>query len=505
MNNTFRLLRASGTFQRQNVRIGLPDTPSPKLDIDFAPFADQKSNIPWTSVVIGRNGVGKSRLLAGIADIFDMLDRGRQQIRSNDGTSVSQVVYQYGDDLCEITSVDDRWQATKNGQKCDPGELPLPTRVIALTTTPFDKFRISRSLASMPGRDIPDRYERYSYLGLRDRTGRASPTAAIFRAIEGLFGASGTGEARRLRISRIFGFLGYKARIDVKYEISSLSFGKMQALANGNPYDAGRTSPTNYRRPLDMILERSPSALLEIGDAARAAFERAAGQRHFTLTADFQNGSEDDYLFRQIQILRKAELIRMRSAEITRTSDGAILDLKLASSGELGIVTGFLGLASVIEDGSLVFIDEPEISLHPEWQSSYINLLINTFENVSGCHFVLATHSPLILSDISTQNSTVTYLDSRRDVMIDASSFSGQSADHILATAFHVPGKNNLYVKQEIVRALRLAADGESDGDQFEAILSGLQLLVPNLEPESALASLIGQLASAKLEGAEHD
>ena len=67
---------------------------------------------------------------------------------------------------------------------------------------------------------------------------------------------------------------------------------------------------------------------------------------------------------------------------------------------------------------------------------------------------MLATHSPLILSDIAPENSNVVSLDPDRREAEDAAEFAGQSADYLLVAAFQVAGKNNLYLKQEVISCL---------------------------------------------------
>jgi len=263
-------------------------------------------------------------------------------------------------------------------------------------------------------------------------------------------------------------------------------------------FDEYRGQPANsglWR--LEKMLEQDPSLLSQVRSIAEDALHRANGTRFFSLRADFEGYSEDDRFFQKVQLLRRAGLLGMRAAEVERVIDGAVLDLKLASSGELGIVTGFLGLASVIEDGSLIFIDEPEISLHPEWQTRYIDLLLKTFGNFGGCYFALATHSPLILSDIAPENSNVVSLDPNRREAEDAEAFAGRSADYLLVAAFQVPGKNNLYIKQEIIKALRLAANGKAATNEFANILEGLVVLLPQMEEDSPVAELIRELQEA--------
>jgi hypothetical protein len=139
-------------------------------------------------------------------------------------------------------------------------------------------------------------------------------------------------------------------------------------------------------------------------------------------------------------------------------------------------------------------VDEPEISLHPEWQTKYVELLTSTFAHYRGCHFVLATHSPLILSDINPDASNVVSLDPDRRKAESASDFAGKSYDFLLATAFDEPGNNNMYLKEEIIKALRLAADGKVDSKEFAAALGVLKDMLPKLDQQSPIAQLIGEL-----------
>ena len=184
-----------------------PGSVAEVIDVEFAPNAKSPTDA-WASVVIGRNGVGKSRLLAGIADVFDRLSRGRLAVR-RDALEVSRIEYLLDGQHCVIAlDRDQRMITSRDGITCSPDELPMPAKVVALTTTPFDKFRVAANTDQRGIEHISRDDERYVYLGLRDRTGRASTTAAIFRALEGLFEASKSSDEKRNRIGDVFEFLG---------------------------------------------------------------------------------------------------------------------------------------------------------------------------------------------------------------------------------------------------------------------------------------------------------
>ena len=81
-----------------------------------------------------------------------------------------------------------------------------------------------------------------------------------------------------------------------------------------------------------------------------------------------------------------------------RMDNGSALPLDRLSSGEKQILVMFYLLLFEAEDGSLVIIDEPEISLHVAWQQR----LGKTFSDVArlrGLHALIATHSPQVIHD----------------------------------------------------------------------------------------------------------
>lgn len=53
----------------------------------------------------------------------------------------------------------------------------------------------------------------------------------------------------------------------------------------------------------------------------------------------------------------------------------------------------------------LIFLDEPDLGIHPNWQKEYIKELINIFSNFGKkLHFIITSHSPFILSDLPKEN-----------------------------------------------------------------------------------------------------
>ena len=85
----------------------------------------------------------------------------------------------------------------------------------------------------------------------------------------------------------------------------------------------------------------------------------------------------------------------VRSASIVALMQwGEPLDLRLLSSGQKQLLT--ILMTVLLEDGghTVLFMDEPEVSLHIEWQQALIETILLLNPNVQ---IILSTHSPAII------------------------------------------------------------------------------------------------------------
>ena len=115
-----------------------------------------------------------------------------------------------------------------------------------------------------------------------------------------------------------------------------------------------------------------------------------------------------------VDILKRVELLedlinrRFSGKQLKATDeDGLVVRLENSnqtirldrlSSGEQHEIVMFAELLFGAEDGVLVLIDEPEISLHIAWQLHYVDDLKKVAE-LTNSRFILATHSPQIINE----------------------------------------------------------------------------------------------------------
>lgn len=165
----------------------------------------------------------------------------------------------------------------------------------------------------------------------------------------------------------------------------------------------------------------------------------------FSLELNLLNRSKDENinLLNSLSLLANYDLIELRDIKFSKNNRNFYLTD--SSSGELSLIFNLLSIAGEIENDSLILIDEPEISLHPEWQSDFLPLLSKMFSNYQGCHFIIATHSPQILSSTSDENVFIINLEDSNK-LIRSEEISKMSADYQLAYVFKEPGYKNEYL-----------------------------------------------------------
>lgn len=99
--------------------------------------------------------------------------------------------------------------------------------------------------------------------------------------------------------------------------------------------------------------------------------------------------SMDDYEEFRLQVLSRKKSVSRR--EFIRRVAGT--EVKLNSNGE----TALSYFDSKLKDNTLYCLDEPENSLSPKMQLELVKL-IEQMAHYCGCQFIIATHSPFLLS-----------------------------------------------------------------------------------------------------------
>ena len=113
-----------------------------------------------------------------------------------------------------------------------------------------------------------------------------------------------------------------------------------------------------------------------------------------------------DELYLRIDAFKRISNARLLYKEVTVGGDGLSvtsergesLDLEMLSSGEQHELVILYELLFRVPDNSFILFDEPELSLHVEWQDMFLDDL-EEMAKISRFHVLLATHSPQIIGD----------------------------------------------------------------------------------------------------------
>ncbi|MFA0238741.1 MULTISPECIES: ATP-binding protein [Vibrio] len=419
-------------------------------EFELSKYSNSGKNL--ISVMTGKNGAGKSRILEFLASNFYVSDNflienpNNWDERFNAVTSdysQNQVNYLSNGLECTMQRISSQVASVfKLVSHVDDRYRVFPQRMICLSTSPFDRFPLNVS-KSLSNESI------YSYIGMKNSKRSSSIVSLISNVLDSMFKKPEKIETNFEVIKKTLEYLGYGNRIlvsyrsNVKLDENDLSRRKVSKLLTtfDNPiFNENHIGGFEWDNKVDVIYN-SIRVLLDSNNGK--------WKKIFSIPINFSKNNilEDDYV-KAIQVLSKSGVFSVSSLKLSQANDNRkFVDFIDASSGEQCLAMMLLGIASQIENNSLICIDEPEISLHPEWQEEFIPLINDLFSLYSGCHFVIATHSPLLVSKLSSDNCFILNLD--ENMLIDSSKSTSYSSDYQLATLFKSPGFKNEYLVSE--------------------------------------------------------
>lgn len=132
--------------------------------------------------------------------------------------------------------------------------------------------------------------------------------------------------------------------------------------------------------------------------------------------------------------------------EILFNKFGKSIPIDQLSSGEKQIICrgGFFLKDAKALSGAFVFIDEPEASLHPNWQKKILDYYKDIFSDENGIQtsqIFVVTHSPFIIHNENRKNDKVIVLSRNKDGQIitkDKPSYYKCDSDELIEDAFAI-------------------------------------------------------------------
>lgn len=414
------------------------------------------------TLVTGANGTGKTRLLAGLAAQFS----GRTIMPSSTASFV-------------------RGSTSRDS-------LDEPSRVVAQTFSPFSRFPAERAQALSLGEYLHQPAQKYVAVGFTKAASLRSSISkdAIGRIVRKLY----TQPGQAVPLANALGTLGFEPKLRITYYRSPV----------GPMLNLDESDPKKLRAAIEEFLEHLALKSKKSGEEIRMAREiesqpRVAltnqlvhaitsvqfslpgsigrqGRPEYTidlpLPGDAKNphpGLEGTITLARLGLFRVSDCVlwTIPGGRWRRETQTAIfaneLSIVEASSGEQQLLSSLFGLVAEMQDDSLILIDEPELSLHPSWQTQFLDLLMSVIRPFYGCHVLVATHSPLLAQRGQELGIPILSLDDNDRAT--PSLGAPTSVEQTLVDVFDLPVRESTYVGR-LLLSLVMAAE---DNPEFQA------------------------------------
>ncbi|MDR0241624.1 MAG: ATP-binding protein [Burkholderia sp.] len=363
-----------------------------------------------------------------------------------------------------------------------------PDRVVVQTFSPFSRFPAPRAdRISLTRKYTEDevQQDKYVCVGLH-KSSRNVGTSLSRRVLEeALFRLSENPQSAETLFSVLYE-LGFQTRLSLGYKPR---IGFAEAFSTDDPsqfldaYLSNVRYHNSYRQRDKLILSELNSADAKnfIGVLRHSIGvvrdHRQSRSKNYQLSISLQDVRRDFHTIQAFALLRRLDLLSLTSCEL-RTNEHESMDVAKTSSGQQQMLCAIFGLATSMSSGCIALLDEPELSLHPEWQLKFVDALFRIVHSVQDSHIIVATHSPLVVQQAVLHGADVVQMgDKARKPAFPSHSLSDKpvSVEQALVDVFHTPIAGSAHVSNEIFQAV-LKGEAGSIAEKQEALATLEQL-----------------------------
>ena len=457
--------------------------------LPIASFGCQ-DKVPLYSVLIGCNGVGKSTLLKEIVDFFvDLhayINNFKQKISSANKARLKGVKYHIDGVCCEVIRIGRTFLAKIDNKFLASKKLRIPT-IVACNFGAFDKFPVQKVNGSSQTRyDVPY----YKYVGAHVNGNMISSSAIAFRLLFAL--KENMDDRQRQNLSSILDFIGYDHTITLNYSIV------LKSKKNGSVYDHVLQHVQKDKEYSKLTSEQRSNKVRELYDFYKN--KEFAKQPTYNYDIDIDQNSlaanEDlNYIYK----LKQYDLVQ--AASVAFYKNGKQIASEEMSSGEFAMLSMVLSISTAASDShTLILIDEPELSLHPNWQMTIIDNLDRALKN-QACHLLIATHSHMLVSDLPMNRSSVSQWEKDKDGNLIANRIEentyGWSAEEVLLKVFKTATDRNRYFGERIAKLLEQMGNNTISKEAVADELNELQEISQHLSEVDPMKMVLNTIIDA--------
>ena len=455
--------------------------------ICLGPF-DGAAGSPLYSVLIGTNGVGKSMLMKELVDFFIDLHAYINQYDSKPSVykgRINSINYIIDGLECEVVRIKNNFIATIDGIIRPLRELRLPS-IVACHFGAFDKFPIQTVNGfSQTKYDVPY----YKYVGAHVNGNMISSSSIAFRLLFAL--NERMDDKQRENICSILDFIGYEHNISLSYSLI------LKTKISGTAWDSIYRRVEKDKEYTNLSMSRKEEVVSRLYKFYNDKLK--SGKTQFSYNIDFDkdtiSAENKDELY-NIYKLKQCNLVNSNNVFFHR--NGCDITSDEMSSGEFAILSTVLSVSAATNDPhTLVLLDEPELSLHPNWQMSLIDHLEMALAG-KACHLLISTHSHMIVSDLPMKRSVVSQIEKDdegglKSTIIPECTY-GWSAEEVLLKVFKMATDRNKYLADIIGDFLKRIGDNSITTEEVRTQVGFLSSVSENLSDIDPMKKIISTI-----------
>jgi len=496
-NNCFRLINFKTTNKFLN-----------NILIDLDVKRDVPSNDEcFTTVIIGPNGSGKTYVLTSIEKIFQDL----MSIKINGCRFYNEdyeITYAIGNNLYYADISEKEYIFKINEIKVSIKEVQLPKKLLVCSYMLNDRFTYNPN----------DQFENnndnfYEYLGIRDVSNGSHLNTVSKKLLKNIIESRHNKDFMK-GLSDVLSFLGLEHSIRLKFKSNPKAFDKngvKDRNYDSNEYKDGvfdrirkriKKKEENYITNIDTIEQDikmySDFATKIINNLTNGKVSEEENYYEISYELNTDEGFNSTY-DSEVDVIYEMLKLNIISAGGIEIKKNTYYSIESASSGENHFLFTMINVLSNVKENSIILIDEPEISLHPNWQYNYISLL-KKISLYSTCHFVIATHSHFIVSDLDRNTSSIISMkkDDNGEIQItlEEENTLGRSAEDILYNVFKMYTTRNYYVANDVQKILKLMSEPitKDNTDRINQSVKKLKQINLDLQKEDPLYLIIKKI-----------
>jgi predicted ATPase len=485
--------------------------------------AEDNNDSIYSTILIGPNGTGKSEVLKLIVNIFrnlSLLKNGQKEKNLNCYFKLKYLnTHEYT--LSNYLELEDNIVTPLNfksqyvlkqydklidiNKKYNDGTDNVIPNITASSFMLSDKFFI-------PITDNDKLYfKNYNYLGLKSNRQSGSTQKLFRRTVDYIVENTNT-DIFKKSVSKIANFLELDTDgIEISYKTKYTNRFWNGDLSPSNLEDfffkievqyeemQGKEPPfkLRYYRSLKSKsfeqIENLCDYINKIARTDRLIDSHSNRSKFKTLAFNVASYVEHDLLSEEKNNLDIAISLGLLDTPQINFISSSKIPLTEASSGEINLFATMIGLVATIKYGSLIIIDEPEVSLHPNWQMKYLHFLTELLSDYNDSHILIATHSHFLISDLQGDSGKIIGLKKSNKKIeitdINTNTF-GWSAEEILYEIFNVKSTRNSFIEYELTELVDILNRDSTDKlNELSKILIKLSNL--ELNPNDPLKVLI--------------